>query len=199
MVGYPSKEVVVVDEVVLGLAPGSAATAGYSCNVRPLRMHGRCGRYACLRYACLRYACLRYACLRYACLVCMSCALVCMWHGHGCAWAGACLGMGVHAWECIFVARASRYNQGTAPPPPPLPIAASPVSLPLYTSTSLARCVRLYTLQPTHAPTCPPNPSSVARRWWAGARSARRRRCSPKASTPKAWTGDSKAATVLLQ
>merc|ERR1719424_2797480 len=32
VVGYPSKEVVVVDEVVLGLAPGSAATAGYSCN-----------------------------------------------------------------------------------------------------------------------------------------------------------------------
>ena len=106
VVGYPSKEVVVVDEVVLGLAPGSAATAGYSCNVRPLRMHGRCGRYACLRYACLRYAC----------LVCMSGmggmgALVCMWHGQGRAWAGACLGMGVHAWECIFVARASRYNQ----------------------------------------------------------------------------------------
>ena len=103
VVGYPSKEVVVVDEVVLGLAPGSAATAGYSCNVRPLRMHGRYGRYACLRYACLRYACLRYACL-----VCMSCALVCMWHGHGRAWAGACLGMGVHARVCIFVARASR-------------------------------------------------------------------------------------------
>ena len=96
VVGYPSKEVVVVEEVVLGLAPGSAATAGYSCNVRPLRMHGRCGRYACLRYACL---------------VCMSCALVCMWHGHGRAWAGACLGMGVHARVCIFVARASRYNQ----------------------------------------------------------------------------------------
>jgi len=31
VVGYPSKEVVVVEEVVLGLSTGSAATGGYKC------------------------------------------------------------------------------------------------------------------------------------------------------------------------
>jgi len=34
VVGYPSKEVVVVEEVVLGLTTGSAAAGGYSCKAR---------------------------------------------------------------------------------------------------------------------------------------------------------------------
>ena len=155
--------------------------------------------------------------------VCMSAVCMSGMHvmrvGVHVTWAWACMGRGlslgrgvygqgpVWAWVCMLgsaylspvPAGISRYCASTSTPPHSR-LARQPASV--YVHQSCSVCAPIYPPtdpRTTHAPTCPPNPSSVARRWWAGARSARRRRCSPKASTPKAWTGDSKAATVLLQ